>query len=157
MVESGGPGSSVWKSIDGGETWSKINNGLPAQMGKIGVSVSYANPNRVFAIVEAEKSKAGLYRSDNGGASWTMLSNDQLITARSWYYMEVFADPKNENVVYVLNAPLTKSIDGGRTFFPVRVGHGDTHDFWINPNNPDIIGLADDGGGYMVVSRTILP
>lgn len=147
MVESGGPGSSVWKSIDGGETWNKINNGLPAQMGKIGVSVSYANPNRVFAIVEAEKSKAGLYRSDNGGASWTMLSNDQLITARSWYYMEVFADPKNENVVYVLNAPLTKSIDGGRTFFPVRVGHGDTHDFWINPNNPDIIGLADDGGG----------
>jgi photosystem II stability/assembly factor-like uncharacterized protein len=147
MVESGGPGSSVWKSIDGGETWNKINTGLPAQMGKIGVSVSYANPNRVFAIVEAEKSKAGLYRSDNGGMNWTMLSNDQLITARSWYYMEVFADPKNENVVYVLNAPLTKSIDGGKTFAPVRVGHGDTHDFWINPNNPDIIGLADDGGG----------
>ena len=146
-VESGGPGCSVWKSIDGGETWNKINNGLPAQMGKIGVSVSYANPNRVFAIVEAEKSKAGLYRSDDGGKTWTMQSNDQLITARSWYYMEVYADPKNENVVYVLNAPMTRSIDGGKTFQPVRVGHGDTHDLWINPDNPNIIGLADDGGG----------
>ena len=146
-VESGGSGCSIWKSNDGGETWKKINGGLPAQMGKIGVSVSRANPNRVFAIVEAEKSKAGLYRSDNGGESWTLMCNDQLITSRSWYYMEVFADTKNENVVYVLNAPMTKSIDGGKTFAPVRVGHGDTHDLWINPNNPSIIGLADDGGG----------
>src|SRR4030095_13538438 len=146
-VESGGNGCSIWKSNDGGETWEKINGGLPAQMGKIGVSVSRANPNRVFAIVEAEKSKAGLYRSDNGGESWTLMSSDQLITSRSWYYMEVFADTKNENVVYVLNAPITKSIDGGKTFQQVRVGHGDTHDLWINPNNSSIIGLADDGGG----------
>src|SRR5258705_551476 len=146
-VESGGAGCSIWKSNDGGETWKKINEGLPAQMGKIGVSVSRANPNRVFAIIEAEKSKAGLYRSDDGGMSWTLMSNDQLITSRSWYYMEVFADTKNENVVYVLNAPMTKSIDGGKTFAQVRVGHGDTHDLWINPNNPSIIGLADDGGG----------
>lgn len=146
-VESGGPGCAVWKSIDGGETWTKINKGLPEQMGKIGLSVSYANPNRVFAIVEAEKSKAGLYRSDDGGLNWTLMSNDQLLTARSWYYMEVFADPQNENIVYVLNAPLTKSIDGGKTFTPVRVGHGDTHDLWIHPDHSDIMGLADDGGG----------
>ena len=146
-VESGGAGCAIWKSNDAGETWKKINDGLPALMGKIGVTVSRANPNRVFAIVEAEKSKAGLYRSDNGGANWTLLSNDQLITARSWYYMEVYADPKNENVVYVLNAPMTKSIDGGKTFTQVRIGHGDTHDLWINPANPDILGLADDGGG----------
>jgi hypothetical protein len=152
-VESGGPGCAVWKSIDGGETWNKINDGLPAQMGKIGLSVSRANPNRVFAIVEAEKSKAGLYRSDNGGMNWTLLCNDQLITARSWYYMEVFADPKNENVVYVLNAPMTKSIDGGKTFSPVRIGHGDTHDLWINPVNPEIIGLADDGGGEITFNN----
>ena len=146
-VESGGNGCSIWKSNDGGDTWEKINAGLPAQMGKIGVSVSRANPNRVFAIVEAEKSKAGLYRSDDGGMSWTLMSNDQLITSRSWYYMEVYADTKNENVVYVLNAPMTRSIDGGKTFSQVRIGHGDTHDLWINPNNPSIIGLADDGGG----------
>ena len=146
-VESGGNGCSIWKSSDGGETWNKINSGLPAEMGKIGVSVSRANPDRVYAIIEAEKSKAGLYRSDDGGMNWTMMSNNQLITSRSWYYMEVYADPKNENIVYVLNAPMTKSIDGGKTFAPVRVGHGDTHDLWINPKDPTIIGLADDGGG----------
>ena len=133
-VISGGKGSAVWKSTDAGETWNKIVDGLPDEMGKIGVSVSRANPNRVFAIVEAEKSKAGLYRSDNGGKTWALQSNNQLITSRSWYYMEVFADPKDENIVYVLNAPMTKSIDGGKTFAPVRVGHGDTHDLWINPN-----------------------
>ena len=152
-VESGGSGCSIWKSNDGGETWKKINEGLPAQMGKIGVSVSRANPNRVFAIVEAEKSKAGLYRSDDGGMSWSLMSNNQLITSRSWYYMEVFADTKNENVVYVLNAPMTISIDGGKTFTQVRVGHGDTHDLWINPNNPSIIGLADDGGGEITFNN----
>jgi photosystem II stability/assembly factor-like uncharacterized protein len=146
-VESGGPGCAIWKSSDGGETWKKLSEGLPKEMGKIGVSVSPANPNRVFAIVEAEKSKAGLYRSDNGGESWTLLSTDQNITSRSWYYMEVFADPINADIVYVLNAPMTRSIDGGRTFSTIRVGHGDTHDLWINPRNNQNIILGDDGGG----------
>jgi photosystem II stability/assembly factor-like uncharacterized protein len=146
-VESGGPGSMIWKSTDGGESWKKINEGLPKELGKIGVSVSPVNPNRVFAIVEAEKTKAGLYRSDNGGESWTLLSSDQNINSRSWYYMEVFADPVNADVVYVLNAPMTRSIDGGRTFSTIRVGHGDTHDLWINPNNNQNIILGDDGGG----------
>ncbi len=152
-VESGGPGCAIWKSTDAGETWTKIVTGLPAQMGKIGVSVSRANPNRVFAIVEAERSKAGLYRSDNGGKSWELTCNDHLITARAWYYMKVYADPKNENVVYVLNAPLTKSIDGGKTFFDTHVEHGDTHDLWINPNDPQQIGLADDGGGSVTYNN----
>lgn len=146
-VESGGPGCAIWKSVDGGETWTKIIEGLPKEMGKIGVSVSRANPNRVYAIVEAEKSKAGLYRSDDGGKKWTLLSNDQNITARSWYYMEVFADPQNQDVVYVLNAPFMKSVDGGKTFFSIRVGHGDTHDLWINPHNSQNMILGDDGGG----------
>lgn len=146
-VVSGGNGCAIYKSTDAGETWTKLADGLPAQMGKIGISVSRANSNKVFAIVEAEKSKAGLYRSDDGGKKWALLSNDQNITSRSWYYMEVFADPKNENIVYVLNAPMMKSIDGGRTFAQVRVGHGDTHDLWINPNNNENIALADDGGG----------
>ncbi len=146
-VESGGAGSSVWKSTDGGDTWNKINEGLPPVLGKIGVSVSRAEPNRVFAIVEAEKSKAGVYRSDNGGKKWDLMTNNQTLTARSWYYMEIYADVKNQDLVYVLNAPMMKSIDGGRTFQNVRVGHGDTHDLWINPKSSDNIALADDGGG----------
>ena len=145
-VRSGGPGSAIYKSIDGGETWKKIVNGLPAKMGKIGVSVSRADSKRVFAIVESEKKEAGLYRSDNGGNSWRHLSNDQDITSRSWYYMEVFADPVNADVVYVLNAPMMRSIDGGNTFTRVNVGHGDTHDLWINPDNNRNMILGDDGG-----------
>ena len=145
-VRSGGPGSAIWKSTDGGDTWKKITQGLPALMGKIGVSVSPANPDRVYAIVETEKSKSGLYRSDDAGKTWALLSNDQDISSRSWYYMEVAADPVNPNTVYVLNAPLMRSIDGGRTFQNIRVGHGDTHDLWINPDNPENIILGDDGG-----------
>jgi len=158
-VESGGPGCNIWKSTDGGETWNKINEGLPKEMGKIGVSVSRANPNRVFAIVEAEKSKAGLYRSDDGGKKWNLLSTDQNITSRSWYYMEVFADPVNADVVYVLNAPMTRSIDGGKTFSSIRVGHGDTHDLWINPKNNQNFALADDGGAEISYNtgRTFSP
>ena len=146
-VESGGAGSMIWKSIDGGDTWTKINEGLPKEMGKIGVAVSRANPNRVYAIIEAEKSKAGLYRSDDGGKKWNHMTSDHTITARSWYYMEVFPDPINEDVVYVLNAPMTRSIDGGKTFSTLRVGHGDTHDLWINPKTNSTMALADDGGG----------
>jgi photosystem II stability/assembly factor-like uncharacterized protein len=146
QVLSGGKGCAIWKSVDAGETWQKINEGLPKQMGKIGVSVSRANPERVYAIVEAEKSVAGLYRSDNGGKNWTLMSNNALITSRSWYYMEVLADPVNADVVYVLNSPLTKSIDGGKTFTVVPVGHIDTHDLWINPQNPQNMILGDDGG-----------
>ena len=145
-VVSGGPGSAIWKSYDAGETWKKIIDGLPEQLGKIGVSVSRANSGRVFAIVESEKSKSGLYRSDDAGKSWKLLSNNQDITARSWYYMKVFADPKNENIVYVLNAPMMKSIDGGKTFQSLPIGHGDTHDLYINPNYTDNMILGDDGG-----------
>lgn len=146
-VESGGAGCAIWKSTDGGETWNKINEGLPKLMGKIGVSVSRANPNRVFAIVEAEKSKAGVYRSDDGGKKWSHLSSQAELTSRSWYYMEVFADPVNADIVYVLNAPVMRSIDGGKNFERVRVGHGDTHDLWINAKNNQNVALADDGGG----------
>lgn len=151
-VESGGPGSSVYKSTDGGDTWMEIVKGLPEVMGKIGISVSRANPNRVFALVEAEKSESGMYRSDDGGMSWQLMSNNQIITARSWYYMEVFADPSNENIVYALNAPLMKSIDGGKTFESMRVVHGDCHDFWINPSNSNNFAMAEDGGATISYS-----
>ncbi|MBY0434011.1 MAG: glycosyl hydrolase, partial [Cyclobacteriaceae bacterium] len=103
--------------------------------------------------VEAEKSKAGLYRSDDGGKKWNLMSNDQNITSRSWYYMEVFADPVNADIVYVLNAPMTKSIDGGKTFANVRVGHGDTHDLWISAKNNQNLALADDGGGEITYNQ----
>jgi photosystem II stability/assembly factor-like uncharacterized protein len=147
QVQSGGNGCAVWKSTDGGETWGKAIEGLPALMGKIGLSVSRAEPSRVYAIVEAEKSKAGVYRSDDAGKSWKLMTNDQTLTARSWYYMEIFADPSNPEIVYVLNAPAMRSIDGGKTFSMLRVGHGDTHDLWINPHDSNNLALADDGGG----------
>ena len=145
-VESGGPGSSVWKSVDGGDTWVKIVKGLPEAMGKIGLSVSRANASRIYALIEAEKEKAGLYRTDDAGATWKLMSNDQIITARSWYYMEVFADPQQADVVYALNAPIMRSVDGGKTFEDLKDVHGDCHELWINPHRNTNIALAQDGG-----------
>lgn len=145
-VRSGGEGSGIWKSTDGGDTWSELTGGLPDLMGKIGIDVSRANPDRLWANVEAADGKGGVYRSDDGGATWTQTSADRITQARSWYYMEVFADPLDENTVYVLNAPMLRSIDAGRTFTPVQVGHGDTHDLWIDPDDPERMILGDDGG-----------
>ncbi len=153
-VSSGGAGSGIWKSVDEGNTWIKLSEGLPKSMGKIGVSVSRANPNRVFAIVETEKAKSGLYRSDDAGKTWALFSNNQDICSRSWYYMKVYADPQNENLVYVLNAPVMRSIDGGKNFTTVKVQHGDTHDFWINPTNNRQLALADDGGAEISYDQT---
>jgi photosystem II stability/assembly factor-like uncharacterized protein len=144
MVRSGGDGSGIWKSTDGGDSWTRLTEGLPALMGKIGVSVSPANPERVYAIVEAER--GGLYRSDNAGKTWARLSEDRLIQTRSWYYMKIFADPKNADVVWVTNAPVLKSIDGGRTFRVVEATHGDNHHLWINPIDGRSMINANDGG-----------
>ena len=113
-------------------------------MGKVGVAVSPANPDRVFAIVEAEA--GGLYRSDDAGANWRRLSDSRLIQTRSWYYMKVFADPANADVVWVLNAPVTKSIDGGATFNTVPATHGDNHSLWINPTDSRYLINGNDGG-----------
>jgi photosystem II stability/assembly factor-like uncharacterized protein len=144
MVRSGGEGSGIWKSIDGGDSWTRLKEGLPTLMGKIGVSVSPANPDRVYAIVEAEK--GGLYRSDDAGKTWALLSSDRLIQTRSWYYMKIFADPKNAEVVWITNAPVLKSIDGGRTFRVVDATHGDNHHIWINPIDGKSMINANDGG-----------
>jgi photosystem II stability/assembly factor-like uncharacterized protein len=143
-VRSGGPGSGLWKSTDGGESWTRLTAGLPALMGKIGVAVSPANPERVFAIVEAEQ--GGLYRSDDAGKTWRRLSEDRLIQTRSWYYMKVFADPRNADIVWITNAPVLRSIDGGRTFQTVPATHGDNHQLWINPQDPRYVANANDGG-----------
>jgi photosystem II stability/assembly factor-like uncharacterized protein len=150
QVRSGGPGSGIWKSTDGGDTWTRLTEGLPKLMGKIGVAVSPANPDRVFAIIEAEP-RGGLYRSDDAGKTWRLMSEHRDIQSRSWYYMKIAADPQNADVVYVMNAPILKSIDGGRTFTNFPATHSDNHGFWINPKDPRILANANDGGASISV------
>lgn len=146
FMESGGEGSGLYKSHDGGDTWEKMKDGLPKVFGKSGISVSRANPDRVFAVIEAEGKKGGVYRSDNAGKTWKQVNTNRVNIARSWYYMEIFADPQNENVVYVLNAPVMKSIDGGKSFSTISVPHGDNHHLWINPNDNSNLINSNDGG-----------
>lgn len=146
IIESGGKHSALYKSIDAGETWTKLSTGLPKEFGKSGISVSRANPERVFAVIEAEGKKGGVYRSDDGGKKWRQVNGNRINIARSWYYMEIFADPQNENVVYVLNAPVMKSIDGGKTFSNIPVPHGDNHHLWINPHDNSNLINSNDGG-----------
>lgn len=143
-IRSGGPGSGIWKSTDAGTSWTKLENGLPAGMGKVAVDVSPANPQVVYANIEADN--GGVFRSDNGGKDWRQTSNARVTKARAWYYIEIFADPKDENKVWVLNSPMLKSIDGGKTFQSVNIPHVDQHDMWINPDNTDNIVNSNDGG-----------
>ncbi len=145
-MESGGASSGMYKSNDGGITWNPINNGLPKDFGKSGISVSRANSNRVYAVIEAEGEHGGVYRSDNAGAKWTQINKNRVNIARSWYYMEIFADTQNQDIVYVLNAPVMKSIDGGKTFANIPVPHGDNHHLWIHPENNQILINSNDGG-----------
>jgi photosystem II stability/assembly factor-like uncharacterized protein len=145
-LRSGGDGSGIWRSQDGGESWERLTKDLPEGMGKIGVAASPARPGRVWAIIEAGDDDGGLYLSDDGGDSWEQVNEDRLLRARSWYYMHIFADPNDENTVYVLNAPFLKSVDSGKTFEPVQVPHGDNHYLWINPDNSDWMINANDGG-----------
>jgi photosystem II stability/assembly factor-like uncharacterized protein len=145
--ESGGPASGLFKSTDGGDTWQEITRspGLPRGMvGKIGVTVSAAQPERVWALVEAED--GGVFRSDNGGASWTKVNESRDLRQRAWYYTRIYADPQNAERVYVLNTGFYRSNDGGRTFSNISVPHGDNHDLWIAPNDPNRMIEANDGG-----------
>lgn len=147
---SGGPGSGLYKSVDGGATWKRLEgHGLPAGiLGRIGVSVSKANSNRVYAIIEAKEN--ALYRSDDGGANWRMMNNDPM-WVRPWYQNHVYADPQDENTVYLLDLGLFRSSDGGRTFDSLPVPHGDNHALWIDPANPKRMIEADDGGVTVTV------
>lgn len=150
QVRSGGTQGGIWKTSDAGETWTKLEGGLPKLMGKVGVSVSAANPDRVYAIVEADS--GGLWRSDDAGKTWRLLSGDRLIRARAWYYTKVFADPRNADLVYVMNAPVLKSLDGGRTFSVLPAKHGDNHQLWINPLDNNYIINANDGGATITTN-----
>lgn len=151
-IRSGGEGSGIHKSTDGGASWQKLEGGLPELTGKIGLAVSPANPDRVWAIVEAEGKKGGLYRSDDGGSSFSHINGARTLHARAWYYMHVFADPTDENTVYVQNTQAHKSIDGGKTFTPFATQvHVDHHDMWINPDNPSIVIDGNDGGATITL------
>ena len=145
QVQSGGPGSGLWKSTDGGTTWKRMEKDLPEVLGKSSVDVSRANPDRLYAIIEADPA-GGVFRSDDAGASWQRTSDNWSARARAWYYMEIYADPQDQETVYVLNAPMMRSIDGGRTFTSLRIPHGDTHDLWINPGDGEVMVYSDDGG-----------
>src|SRR5256885_260526 len=144
---SGGAGSGVFKSTDGGDSWTEItrNKGLPKGIiGKMGLAVSPLDHERVWALVEADS--GGLFRSDDGGVSWTRTSEDHEIRQRAWYFTHVFADPGNSDGVYVLNTALLKSIDGGKTFTTLRGPHGDHHALWIDPRDPARMINGNDGG-----------
>ncbi|MBK8502980.1 MAG: hypothetical protein IPL46_12645 [Saprospiraceae bacterium] len=145
QMRSGGEGSSIWKTSNGGEVWTKLSEGLPDSiMGKIGVVVSPADNSRVYAVIESNQ--GGLYRSDNGGKSWSLINEDRILRSRSWYYMHIFADPFNVDKLFILNAPFMQSMDGGKTFKQLATPHGDNHDLWINPVNPMAMINGNDGG-----------
>jgi photosystem II stability/assembly factor-like uncharacterized protein len=146
-LESGGPGSGIFKTTDGGDTWTELtrNAGLPrGTIGISGVAVSPANPDRVWAIVEAED--GGVFRSDNGGRTWQKTNEQRNLRQRAWYYSRIYADPQNADTVYVLNTGFYKSNDGGRTFNGIGVPHGDNHDLWIAPADAQRMIESNDGG-----------
>jgi photosystem II stability/assembly factor-like uncharacterized protein len=154
QMSSGGPGSGLFKSTDGGENWTEItrNPGLPAGViGRIGVTVSAADSNRVYALVENDN--GGVFRSDDAGATWTRVNEDRKLRQRAFYYTHIYADPKTKDTVYALNTGFYKSTDGGKTFnTTIRPPHGDNHDLWIDPNDPNRMINSNDGGGNVTVN-----
>jgi photosystem II stability/assembly factor-like uncharacterized protein len=146
FFSSGGPGSGLYRSDDGGANWKRLEgNGLPdGILGRIGVTVSGADSNRVYAMIEAKE--GGLYRSEDGGTKWTRVNEDGRFRQRAWYFSKVYADPKAADTVYVLNTGLFRSVDGGKSFTLLPARHGDHHGLWIDPQNSQRIANANDGG-----------
>jgi len=155
QVISGGPGSGLYKSVDGGETWQQLTNGLPAEMGKMSIAVSRSNPEKVYALIESDSNKetGGLFVSNDAGDNWIRITNDHRLIQRAWYYIELFIDPNNEQTIYVLSAPALRSKDGGRTWENLYGTHGDYHDLWINPRNSANMVIANDGGAAITFNQ----
>jgi photosystem II stability/assembly factor-like uncharacterized protein len=157
-IISGGDEDGIYRSTDSGDTWERLSEGLPeTTMGKIGLTLSASNPDRLYALVEAEPGASGLYISDNAGESWRLQETTvgRRLYERSWYYTHIFVDPSDEATVYVLAVDAFVSTDGGRTFEEVQGGTfgGDNHDLWINPDNPDILAISNDGGVQVTLDR----
>jgi photosystem II stability/assembly factor-like uncharacterized protein len=154
QMSSGGPGSGLYKSTDGGETWREITraNGLPSGLvGRIGVALTAANPQRVYALIENEN--GGLFKSDDGGANWTLMNGNRSIRQRAFYYTHLFADHQNADVVYAQNVSFFRSTDAGKTLTSIGNGtHGDFHDLWIDPEDPAHLVVANDGGGAVTTN-----
>ena len=149
---SGAEEGGVYKTTDGGDTWTKLGGGLPEGIvGKVGVTVSPADPDRVWAIIEAEPD-GGVYRSDDAGATWERTNSDNNLRQRAWYYTHVQADPVDPNTVYALNTRMYRSVDAGTTFEVIPVPHGDVHDLWIHPDSPNRMVVANDGGAQVTVN-----
>ena len=149
-MESGGDGSGLYKSVDGGETWTNLSakKGLPkGTWGIVGVAIAPSNTDKIYALVE--NAKGGLFTSTDGGDTWSLTSSDNNIRQRAWYYSKVFVDPKNENLVYCPNVEFMRSRDGGKTFQSVNTPHGDHHDLWIDPEDGNRMIVADDGGAQI--------
>ena len=143
-ILSGGETGGLYRSADGGETWEKLAGGLPGFLGKVGVALSPARPQRVWVLVEAEE--GGLYRSDDGGGSFARVNGEMRLRSRPWYYTKVFADPRHPDTVYVLNDPMLRSTDGGASFEEISTPHSDHHDLWIDPVDPQRMIVGNDGG-----------
>ena len=155
-LSSGGPGCGLFKSTDGGDTWNEIsrNRGLPRGMlGKIGVAVSPAKHDRVWAIIEAKD--GGVFRSDDGGETWHRVNEERRLRQRAFYYSRIYADSKDAETVYVLNTAFYRSVDGGRTYSSIRVPHGDNHDLWIDPENPARMINSNDGGANVTYNSGV--
>ncbi len=149
-MSSGGEGSGIWKSVDSGDTWTELthNEGLPKDtIGIVGLAVSAARPDRVFAIIESET--GGVFRSDDAGKKWVKVNEDRSLRQRAWYYTRIYADTKDADVVYVANVAYHKSKDGGKTFQSKYAPHGDHHDLWVSPEDPQRMIIGDDGGAQI--------
>lgn len=154
-IVSGGPAAEcgIYKSTDGGETWRHLDNGLPKGLiGKVGLDISAADPKRVYALMEASEGQGGVYRSDDSGASWTLINKTGGLIARPFYYTYINADQKNADVVYVNNLGFYKSTDAGKSFRPMSTPHGDNQGMWINPDNPEIFIQSNDGGANVTLN-----